>query len=485
MKNSKAYILLKGIPPKKLKQLSESIKTHKRQSLKKLFHALAGTIKNQEPGTAEIFKTVYGKKYTKQQDYLLRNEYRLLYEWLTDQLCHEQNLSAKQRETAQLRFFLQHRMYDLFEEEHKSAWKRAVQNDDEQWLLELSNLNIEYHLTGKTQSLANAETIVELTQQRINLLKTNFLREIRKEEIRLKMGERIISAYKPLNTGSEPLNTISLNELQENDLLAQYLATRAKVNFSKGKEKIELLNSILANEAIIRKYESAPEEALCRFLTNLAQEYYLSSAFTEAVSYYQKAYEHFHAIPLHVQETLVLNYVMALMRNEQFEQARQLALKHQQLLLNSKLLAGRSPFLMAVIYLHVRDADNAEKFVQLEVRKEGTEFYYFMRLVLSAVYYLRGHLDLATREAINIDQAVNYEMNREQTMQTKISKPIVSVFRRFYTIVQSRTKDKRKDELLQLQTEINRSLQANNDQSPNSVLTQWLNKEIDAVVCGG
>ncbi len=482
MKSSKAFTLIKGLPPKEQKQLKESIKTHKRKPLKKLFNALASATAGEEPDTSEVFKAVFGKKYSKSQDYMLRNEYRLLYEWLTEQLCYKQTYTEIQKETAKLNLFLRHRMFDLFEDELKTCWKKAMQDDDAQWLLQLSDLNIQYHLAGKAQSLGNAETIAALATQRIGLLKTNFLREVRKEEIRLKMGERVVSAYKPLNTGSAPVNTVSLNELQENDLYAQYLSARAKINFSKGEEKILLLDSILGNEEIIKKYEPAPEEAFCRFLINLAQEYYLSSQFATAVEYYQKAYSYFDFMPIYVQETLVINYVMALMRNENFEQAQQLTARHENVLLSSKVLSGRSPFLMAVLNLHIRNTDGAEKFVNLETKKEGTEFYYFMRMVLSAVYYLRGDLDLAHREAINIDQAVNYEMNREQTLQTKISKPIVSVFRKFYSTVQNTTKDVMVKELKTMNTEINSSLISGNDQSPNSILTQWINKEIRLLV---
>ncbi|MBK8658310.1 MAG: hypothetical protein IPN22_05410 [Bacteroidetes bacterium] len=171
---------------------------------------------------------------------------------------------------------------------------------------------------------------------------------------------------------------------------------------------------------------------------------------------------------------------MSLMRQGDFKTAEQLATSNAELMLNSKVLASRAPFLLAVLNLYARNATAAEQYVNLDSKKDGSEFYYFMRLVLSAVYYLEGKFDLALRESINLDQAVNYELNRDKNLQTQISKPIVSTFRKFYTILQSRSNNTKKD-LNKLQEEISSLLQSKTDQSPNSMLVDWLLKEINSL----
>lgn len=482
MKQSKLFSLIKHLPEKELADSLTLLQQHKRKSLKALYVVLSKAGHEEEPEASLVYKAVFGKKYSKASDYLLRNEYRLLYEWL-QQYIHQQISTERNFDTAALLgYFLNLGAVELFEEEYNLAWKKALQQDDIDLLTQLSDLNLQYYLTAKNQSLANAEMITQLSQQRINLLQTQFLRSIRKEEIRIKLSERIVSAYKKLEQPLATLNNINLEELEKEDLYAQYLSKRAKINFARGEEKIRLLKNILAQEQVIRKYEPAPEEALCRFLINLAQEYYLNLNFKEAVGYYQKAYEYFEQAAMSVRETLLINYIMSLMRNEDFKLAEKLAAENSDMMLQSKLLASRSPFLLAVLKLHERDAAAAEKYVNLDNKKEGSEFYYFMRLILSAVYYLRGDIEFAVREAINLDQAVNYELNREQNLQTKISKPIVSVFRKFYSTIQSTTKHQLKEELAVLNQEINASLVSANDQSPNSILTQWINKEVSILM---
>ncbi|HLP19456.1 MAG TPA: hypothetical protein VK174_04115, partial [Chitinophagales bacterium] len=407
------------------------------------------------------------------------NEYRLLYEFLLKQIIARQSLD-KEVDTAELlSYLLTINAYELFEDEYNAMWQKAIKQDDIDLLVRLSDLNLTYYLTGKSQSIANAEYLSKLSQQRLSLLQVQFLRNIRKEEIRLKLAERVVSAYKKVVDASTPLNSINLAVLEKNDLYAQYLSMRAQINFAFGEQKIKLLKAIIADEELIKKYEPSAEEALCRFLINLAQEYYLNLNFKDSLVYYKKAYTYFNNVPVSVREVLMINYIMSLMRNGEFDIARQLATANAGLMLNSKVLASRSSFLLAMLNLYARNADAAEQYVKLDSKKDGSEFYYFMRLVLSAAYYLRGDIDLAEREAINLDQAVNYELNRDKNFQTQISKPIISTFRKFYSIVQSRRISIKK-ELKKLHSEISGSQNSKSDQSPNSLLVEWLVEQIRA-----
>lgn len=476
MKNSKLFTLVTHLPGKEIKTYSLALAQHKRGSLKKLLDELSAHTQT-EPDAEQVYKAVFGKKYTKANDYLLRNEYRLLYDWLQLQI-QLQHSNSHTGITAFMQYLLQVGAHDLFEDEYTANWKKAVSDDDIDTLVQLCDLNIQYYLTAKPQTLANAEMLTELSQQRLNLLQRQFLRNIRKEEIRLKLSERIISAYRAYEKPAETINVVNLQQLEHDDLYAQYLSRRARVNFARGTEKINLLLQILNEKEIIEKYEPAADEAICRFLINLAQEYYLGLDFSNAVKYYAQAYTLFGKMPAAIQETLAMNYIMSLIRYEDFKLAGKLAAENAELMLGSRVLGSRAPFLLAVVNLYARKAEAAEQYVKLDSKKEGSEFYYFMRLVLSAVYYLRGDTDLALREAINLDQAVNYELQRDKTIQTSISKPIISSFRKYYTVVQSARAGIKAD-LQKLRVELGQSIVSNTDQSPNSMLTQWLLQELD------
>lgn len=470
---------MQALQEKQLNEIELSLKTAKRPGLKKLFGLLRDKLEGEEPDNAEVFKKVLGRKYSKQEDYLLRNEYRLLYERLVSFVSVSNSLETENETFKLLQFLLSRKADELFEEEFGAAWKKAAEADELDTLLHLSDLNIDFYLTTKPQTLANAEKVAWLSKQRVELLQRKLLRDVRKEEVRLKLSERIISAYKNIEEPYEPLQAVNLDLLQENDLYAGYLSQRARINFASGAQKIELLKEILADEDVIRKYEKDPLDSLCRFWLNMAQEYYITSAYKEAIPYFDKVYANFKELAEPLKETCVLNYVLALTRNGDLEKAIEIGTLHAEVLLNGKILSNRGPFLVAVLHLYARQADEAERYVSFESKKEGSEFYFFMRLILSAVYYLRGEVALAARECINVDQAINYEMNRDFTKQTEISKPIVAVFKRFYHILQTTTPDKLKEELLALNAQITETLSGKGDQSPNSILTDWLRREIE------
>jgi hypothetical protein len=66
-------------------------------------------------------------------------------------------------------------------------------------------------------------------------------------------------------------------------------------------------------------------------LINLAQEYYLRSAFKEAVQYYKQAMQWADAVNGSLRAGLVLNFILALMRDTAYHEARQLADEHRDL----------------------------------------------------------------------------------------------------------------------------------------------------------
>ena len=215
MKNSKLFTLVTHLPGKEIKTYSLALAQHKRGSLKKLLDELS-THTQTEPAAEQVYKAVFGKKYTKANDYLLRNEYRLLYDWLQLQI-QQQHSNGYTGVTAFMQYLLQVGAHDLFEDEYTANWKKAISDDDIDTLVQLCDLNIQYYLTAKPQTLANAETLTELSQQRLNLLQRQFLRNIRKEEIRLKLSERIISAYRAYEKPAEALNVVNLQQLEHDD----------------------------------------------------------------------------------------------------------------------------------------------------------------------------------------------------------------------------------------------------------------------------
>jgi transcriptional regulator len=476
MKNSKAFILIQVLTENQRKALSNSLKSHKRDSLKKLFQLLCNASKD-EPEATEVFKKLFKQPYNKAKDYLLRNEYRLLYDYLLSEL-QKNFIEAENEVLLRLRTLLKMKAYDLFEAEYKLEWAAAHKQDNVEQQIAMLDLYNSFLLEGKMQNLHLAQELEAASKQRIQLMTRQMLRNIRKEEIRLKLAERIQSAYHQNFQASQALESIDLLSLEKEDKAAQFYSLRAKANISRGEEKINLLLEILAGEEAINLYEANPKEAQCRFLINVAQEYYLLSNYKKAVHYYEAALSFESAIDDALRAGLVLNFILARMRNAEYDKARILADEYNELLLSSPILVGRSAFLLAVLYLYANQPEQAIQFVNLELKNEGSEFNFFMRLVLSIIYYQRKDKELALRECVNLEQAVNYQLNREHNHQTVYSKQIILCFKRFYTALDNNQKTVRQEEMKRLKTELEESLGKSEAQHPNSVLTQWLLQEL-------
>lgn len=460
------------------KSMAEKLKGHKRAQLFSLYTVLEKAISNSdEPTSEEVYKKVFDKKYEKEKDYLLRNEYRLLYEELKEavsQDIHEPSYSFY------LQYLLDIGAYELFEEELSDAWKKTEAADDVVSLSVLADLKIKYLLNHKTQALTTAQELAALSNKRIAWIKTIALREVRQEEVRLKLAERLLQVYKQGFTKYVLSDTIDLAALEKEDAYAQYLSARAYINAARGDEKIKLLHQVLNKRDTIHKYEANAGEAICRFLINLAQEYYLQGNYSNAVKYFAEATTLIDEVPKPISGALAYNYVLVLMRAKKFEEAKSIAEQYRDHILTNKMHGGRGPFLFAALNIYAGNADEAERYIQLEAKKDGSEFYHFMRLALAIVYYLRKQADLALRECVNLDQAINYELNRDATLQTHITKPIISDFKKFYTIVYAKLpSNEYKVSLQKLLVELRQVPAIHGDQSPDSVLKQWLVMEVE------
>jgi hypothetical protein len=76
MNDNLVYKIIKALPDKEVKALTARLKNDKRERLLKLMRAI--TAGDDSLSKAQLYQKVFGTKYTKEKDYLLRNELRLM-----------------------------------------------------------------------------------------------------------------------------------------------------------------------------------------------------------------------------------------------------------------------------------------------------------------------------------------------------------------------------------------------------------------------
>lgn len=438
MSTSKVFRVLGQLSKADVEELDKQLVGNKRETTYCLFATLAKpALKGlKEPDKQSIFSALYGKPYTKEEDYLLRNEYRLLFKEVVRYVSYKE--WSRQHEPLvkikYLEYLLRNEQYELLEEEINEAWGTAHKNQNIELLLVLYDLRIMHNINAKPQSLAVAEETLALSKERAKLVQFDLLRKLRMEETKTKMAERIIKAYKPSYELEPFFGVIDLNTLQEQDEYAQHLFKRANVNLLPPEERIALLKEVINDTPVISRHEAEPEKTLVRFYAILAQEYYIKGAYSDAFAYFEKAMPLIKQLPANTRDAFVFNYLMAMLKGGQQQKASAVGDKYKDSMFKSPLLKNRVAFLFVMLHLFNKQADEAERYIDLDSKHDGTEFYYHMRLALSFVYYLRGQLELAERECNNLEQALNYEMRKEGNSQTELNKTLNKMFRRFYAL---------------------------------------------------
>jgi hypothetical protein len=79
MKPSKLFAMVNSLSKPEIKSFLLHIQQENKKRLIKLFQLLSAHVGKEEPPPDLIFYRLFKKKYQKTVDYLLRNEYRLLF----------------------------------------------------------------------------------------------------------------------------------------------------------------------------------------------------------------------------------------------------------------------------------------------------------------------------------------------------------------------------------------------------------------------
>lgn len=144
----KALTILSSLSAAETKELDDIIIKHKRPGIKKLYAVLKKYRSGKkEPEKEVLFKETFGKKYTKDQDYLLRNELRILSEITKDLIVHKGlEFALKSNEHLKnywyLRGLADRKLYDIFDQEYQKGYPRAQEEYQLHVCIEMARSNI-------------------------------------------------------------------------------------------------------------------------------------------------------------------------------------------------------------------------------------------------------------------------------------------------------------------------------------------------------
>lgn len=293
------------------KRFRNVIKNRPKSTLLSLYELCLSQIEKKlpMPPKEEVYRLLFRKKYTKENDFLLRNEYRLLTDEAEDflrQASIEKYFPAV-ADAARLRSIIDAGNGGLFQKEFDAL---AIKyNNDPMFWVTIDPVYLLHFITSSQTSvlhLAESLTKVEECQDRLDKLYNRISSDY---GVKRAYTEKVYSLMTEEPQQKTPVRTVETG--REDDLTA-YRKLKAQTYHVEGNEKIELL---LAAEKILKK-GTMPElgiDELWWLKATAGLEYYLQLDFPNAIKYFDALFAfpeigNFKRLP-----EAVLNYLSALM----------------------------------------------------------------------------------------------------------------------------------------------------------------------------
>lgn len=333
MKQNKTIQLIAGLTEKEVQRLEGQLADTNRQRLSILLGKMKKALSKNAPlPDEELYQAVFNEPYTKENNFKLRNELRLLNICITDFLVEERlKQVVKDKSTAYTWEYLQELndrgLTDLFEKESNKTIQQYTQTQDlanlEKVLTqrlnhELANTAVtEEHYENHLTQIAQLRHVLEGQQ----LIKNNRLNYqwsfCRRVLYGLGQKEHPLPAPFPISNGEEPLPSLAL-----------FYALRANTYLCMGEEKIDLLLRLLNLCDTISYPDFNANQERFTLLATIALEYYLVRNFEQALLYNQKAYSQLHNVDAVQAAKFLHNYCSLLMRMELFAKSLEIIQQH-------------------------------------------------------------------------------------------------------------------------------------------------------------
>ncbi|MCB9191337.1 MAG: hypothetical protein H6603_05130 [Flavobacteriales bacterium] len=425
-KGNRTVALAALLSSKEMKVFSSHLNEGKRASLPLLFDAICVGLKSSKPNSLEketLFKKAFNEAYSKDQDYLLRNEFRLLSKELTGFLAIEQTKKAMRDDVLEekrlvLQSYIDRKAHDLFDRE----WQKVVEDSKDELRLDVAidiqKLAIEHLVSTRQATVENYNQLLELLADHQQTLQQHFAHQHLFGKHKQAFAERTLQAI-----GSDiqvsPLEVISINPADEkqNDAFANHFAALTKAYAHRGEEKIELLKNAAGFVSEINSKSFDRNAALATVNAAIALEYFLLRELEASLPFHQKALEFGSGLEGGKLISFVFNYLSTLIRLERHEQA--IALINEYASVWEKLPRMRDRFLCLKAMCHVfeNDPKAAEDCIPDDRKAGGLDHYYYYRFIQIIVLFQKGKPELAMNEAENFEHTVRYNDKDEDYLR--------------------------------------------------------------------
>ena len=477
MGRPRADILLHALDDEEIGLLRDDIGHSGRKGLDTLLSFLldrnAGGAWDQDDRAA-MFRNVFDRPYTEGEDYLLRNELRLLSERIYDLIAQREHRAALERTegiraVALLRGLARRKEYGAFESLYRRFLAQAIEALDLRTALELNDLYVNYLIHYHEITPERMRQVREVLLENLVMIK-----KIYRRDVSLNQHLRIVCAQNLRVMGSDSdTTTIGLDvDLSESDTpLALFYDHLSHAHLSSGNERID--HACKAVEAIAPIRSLFNDRAILGDAI-LSSAYLAEGRYREARDSFQEAIDFARREGIDPPIEMLFNYVSTLMRLDDFQKALELLDRYAQALAERPQIRFRAESLRCFCHIFQNEPIKALESIPPDLGQRPESEHNYFRFIYLIIPYLRNEPEDALREARNF---LGYFNRHERRLQFPQEKKIATMFRSFYNAVYTLTDpDRRRKGIRRVLDDITAFVKANPGYRDYLYL-RWLERE--------
>jgi len=400
------------------KRFRNVIKNKKRGSLLSLYELCLSRIEKDQPLPAkeEVFAYLFGEAYSKRNDFLLRNEYRLL----TDEAEAFLRQNAVEQyypgvvEAARLRRIFESGNTSLFKKEYDAM--NAKWGHDLHYRFAVDPVYLLYFINSEAITAEHFAVVKPEIDEIRDRLGRFYNRQLTDYEVKKAYADKVYSllAETPLQTAP----SAAVPTATHDDLVA-YRQLKAMAYYKSDKEKIDIL--LEADKILLAG--KVPELGIDEhwwLQSTIGLEYYLHYDFKNAVRYLEALFASPGIESFNRFAESALNYMSALMSNGDFDKAVSVIARFEDRMLASKPVFYKYICMKAFAMLFMNQAPAARKELnRVESAIADFEFVYW-RVALLLSFAIEDRWEEAHNEFRNLLKTKTVKQNTRADLKNVV-----------------------------------------------------------------
>ncbi len=426
--------LLEGLTAEERTQLVAEIAGTERETLIALCALKCEAIEAGDnlPTKEELFASVYDRDWSKKEDYLLRNEERLLTERIYELVAATHNRVNRlgdpgRHDLMLLKGLLSRGLTRAFDSLARKLYGEAIERRDYRGARRINEIRLDFMLRYREITPEGMLETNELLVENLHHIKATYRQGIAENQHRrIVVGENLkaMKQEAPMIPVGEDLDFTDVD-----DLLARYQDALSRAHAAPSEEKPEHAQAALALIAPVAE-KRAPLAMYAHAI--FASTLYLNGRYEEACDAFDEGITFAREQKIEASPEMIFNYAGALMRRERFSDVLALLKRYSGPIEARPKLQFRSECLRSFCYIHLGDADAVYASIPGDLKQRPEAEHNYFRFIMVILPYLRDDPESAIREARNL--TVYFSRNKSG-LQYPHEGEMARVYHRFYKTI--------------------------------------------------